>query len=141
MSLISQFPSSLTYAIVAVVVVCLLPYVCAAAAKMSGGFNAKTDNADPRTFLANTKGMSARFNYAQLNSFESLPIFIAAVFMAMYCFVPQHIINAVAWLYVALRVIYIAAYALNMSAFRSVAWLLSLSCCLLLFYFSYILIR
>ena len=140
MSFISQFPNNLTYVIVAVMVACLLPYICAALAKMTGGFNAKTDNANPRAFLANTQGMSARFNYAQLNSFESLPIFIAAIFMAAYSFVPQQIINVLAWLYVVLRIIYIAAYALNWPLFRSVVWLLSLLCCLMLFYCSFMLV-
>lgn len=140
MSFISQFPNNLAYAIMAVMVACLLPYICAALAKMTGGFNAKIDNANPRVFLANTQGVSARFNYAQLNSFESLPIFIAAVFLATYSFVPQQIINVLSWLYVALRIIYIAAYALNWSLFRSVVWLLSLLCCLMLFYCSLMLV-
>ncbi len=120
----------------AVVVACLLPYVFAILSKKVGGFDFKTDNHHPRDFLAKTTGLSARLNAAQANSFESLPIFIGAVLLAMYCFVPQNIINFLAWFYVLLRVIFGVAYAYDLAMFRSVIWGLSLMCCLQLFYFS-----
>lgn len=123
------------YAIVAMVVACLLPFVFALFAKVVGGFTPQ-DNQNPRAFLANTTGLSARLNAVQANSFESLPIFIGAVIIAMYAFVPQNVINGMAWLYVILRIIYGVAYALNLATFRSVVWGLSLLCCLQLFYFS-----
>ena len=137
MSMIEAFPSDLSYAIVALMVACVLPYVFALLAKKAGGFALK-DNKNPRAFLANTTGLSARLNAAQANSFEGLPIFIGAVLLAMYVFVPQNVINFLAWFYVLLRVLYGVAYALDMATFRSVIWGLSLGCCLLLFYFAWI---
>lgn len=140
MSVIQSFPSELSYVIVAVAVACLLPYMFALFAKTTGGFNFKVDNRNPRAFLDKTQGISARLNAAQANSFEGLPMFIGAVLLAMYCFVPQHIINALAWLYVLLRVAYGLAYAYDLASLRSVIWGLSLGCCLLLFYFSWVMV-
>lgn len=135
-SWVMLFSDKASHAIIAVVVACLLPCVCAFLAKLVGGFNFKIDNQNPREFLAKSTGLSARLNASQTNSFEGLPMFIGAVIFAMYAFVPQNIINALAWLYVLLRVVYVVAYALNLAMFRSVIWVLSLTCCLQLFYFA-----
>lgn len=135
-SWVMLFSDKASHAIIAVVVACLLPFVCAFLAKLVGGFDFKTDNQNPREFLAKSTGLSARLNASQANSFEGLPMFIGAVVFAMYAFVPQNIVNAVAWLYVLLRVIYVMAYAMNLALFRSVIWVLSLTCCLQLFYLS-----
>ena len=140
MGLIQRFPSELSYIIVAMVVACLLPYVFAFLAKMMGGFDVKIDNHHPRDFLNRTQGLSARLNAIQANSFENLPIFIGAVLIAMYCFVPQNTINVLAWFYVLLRMVYAVAYAFDLPSLRSVIWGLSLGCCLLLFYFSWIMV-
>lgn len=136
MNWILHVPNGTHYAIVALMVACVLPFVFAFLAKMAGGFDFKADNHNPRAFLAQTTGLSARLNAVQANSFESLPIFIGAVLVAMYCFVPQNVVNGMAWLYVMLRLIYGVAYAMNLATFRSVIWGLSLVCCLQLFYFA-----
>ncbi|MGK8251806.1 MAPEG family [Moraxella lacunata] len=136
MNWILHVPYDTHYAIVALMVACVLPFVFAFLAKMVSGFDFKTDNQNPRAFLAQTTGLSARLNAVQANSFESLPIFIGAVLVAMYCFVPQNVVNGMAWLYVVLRLIYGVAYAMNLATFRSVVWGLSLVCCLQLFYFA-----
>ncbi len=134
MNWILYVPSDVDYAVMAILAACALPFVFAFFAKMVGGFRFKVDNETPREFLAKTTGLAARLNAAQANSFESLPIFIGAVLIAMYCFVPQNVVNGVAWLYVLLRVIYGVAYAANLATFRSVIWTLSFVCCLQLFY-------
>lgn len=139
MMFVANFSPNIDIAIKAMLVACLLPFVFALLSKVSGGFR-RADNADPRAFLAKTTGMAARLNAAQANSFESLPIFLAAVIVAMYCFVPQNVINVVAWLYVLLRIGYGMAYALNVPLVRSVLWLLSIICCVVLFYFAMILV-
>ncbi|UYZ68343.1 MAPEG family protein [Moraxella bovis] len=136
MNWILHVPNGTHYAILALMVACVLPFVFAFLAKMAGGFDFKSDNQNPRAFLAQTTGLSARLNAVQANSFESLPIFIGAVLVAMYCFVPQNVVNGMAWLYVVLRLIYGVAYAMNLATFRSVIWGLSLVCCLQLFYFA-----
>ena len=136
MNWILYIPKDTHHAIMALMSACVLPFIFAFLAKMTGGFDLKKDNQNPRAFLAQTKGLSSRLIAVQANSFESLPIFIGAVLIAMYCFVPQNVINGMAWLYVVLRIIYGVAYAMNLATFRSVVWGLSLMCCLQLFYFA-----
>lgn len=126
-------PDTAASAIWAMVVASLLPLLMAMFAKMIGGFNL-ADNAHPRSFLQNTSGAAARANAAQQNSYETLPVFLAAVIVAMLFFVPQSIINTLAWLYVLIRVGFCIAYITNLAMFRSVLWVLSMICCLMLFY-------
>lgn len=120
-------------AIWAMVVASLLPLLMAMSAKVFGGFHL-ADNAHPRDFLQQTTGAAARANAAQQNSYETLPVFLAAVLVAMLFFVPQLIINTLAWLYVLIRVGYCVAYITNLATFRSILWVLSIACCLMLFY-------
>lgn len=126
-------PDTSAAAIWAMVVASLLPLTMAMMAKIFGGFKL-TDNAHPRDFLQQTTGMAARANAAQKNGYETLPIFLVAVLVAMLFFVPQSIINTLAWLYVLIRIGYNVAYITNLSMFRSVLWVLSIICCLMLFY-------
>lgn len=128
-------PNSTVTAIYAMMTACFLPFVFAIAAKALGGFTAK-DNANPRTFLANTTGAAARANAVQANSFESLPMFLAAVILAIMFFVPQQVVNNFAWMYVAIRIAYGVAYVLNLALFRSILWALSIACIVMLFYLS-----
>ncbi|OOS04646.1 Uncharacterized conserved protein, MAPEG superfamily [Moraxella cuniculi DSM 21768] len=128
--------TSIKLTIVLMIIAVLLPYVCTILCKALGGFRAK-DNQSPREFLAKTTGAAARLNYAQLNSFESLPIFLASVIIALYTFVPVEIINMLATGFVLFRLCYIYSYAANLSLFRSVSWFCSLSCCLMLLILSY----
>ena len=120
-------------AIWSMVVASLLPLAMALTAKVIGGFKL-ADNAHPRDFLQSTTGAAARANAAQKNSYETLPVFLAAVLTAMLFFVPQSIINILAWLYVLIRIGFCVAYITNLATFRSILWVLSIACCLMLFY-------
>ncbi len=106
---------------------CLLPYLFTAIAKIFAGFNLK-DNQNPREFLAKTTGVAARANAAQQNSFESLPLFVAAVLMAEYMVVPDYIISLLSGAYLLLRVAYGICYLANWSSLRTIIWLLSMAC-------------
>ena len=126
-------PDSAASGIWAMVVASLLPLAMALTAKAIGGFNL-ADNAHPRDFLQGTTGAAARANAAQQNSYETLPVFLAAVLAAMLFFVPQMIVNTLAWLYVLIRIGFCVAYITNLAMFRSILWGLSIACCLMLFY-------
>ncbi|MGO2302199.1 MAG: MAPEG family protein [Psychrobacter sp.] len=52
----------------------------------------------------------------------------------MLFFVPQSIINVLAWLYVLIRIGFCVAYIANLATFRSILWVLSMACSLMLFY-------
>lgn len=116
-----------------IIIACLLPYVFTVVAKMSGGFK-REDNQNPREFLAKTTGLAARANAVQQNSFESLPLFIAAVLMAEYMVIPQVVVMMFGIAYIVLRIIYGICYLANWATLRSIVWMLSLLCpiCILL---------
>lgn len=114
-----------------ILIACLLPYVFAMIAKKTAGFKAK-DNQHPRDFLAKTTGLAARANAAQQNSFESLPLFIAAILMAEYMVISQNVIMTFGMAYIVLRILYGICYLANWATLRSIVWLLSLLCPILL---------
>lgn len=132
-NLLEAVPETANIAIWAMVVASFLPLAFAATAKALGGFGL-ADNANPREFMHNISGAAARANAAQQNSYETLPVFLAAVIVAMLFFVPQLVINVLAWLYVFIRIGYGIAYIANLPTFRSILWALSMVCCVLLFY-------
>lgn len=114
-----------------VLVAALLPIMCAGIAKSGaigrsrrdGGY----DNGDPRAWLAVQSGWRARANAAQANSFEALPFFIGAVVIAQQLSAPQSRIDALALIFVGLRLAYIVSYVGGWASVRSVLWVLALA--------------
>jgi uncharacterized MAPEG superfamily protein len=113
-----------------VLVMALLPIVCAGIAKagmfgkprMQGGY----DNADPRAWLARQTDWRARANAAQANSFEALPFFIGAVIIAHQLGAHQARLDILAFMFVVLRLLYIMMYVSGMANLRSAVWTLAL---------------
>ena len=126
-------PDTANVAIWSMMIASVLPLLFAILAKVLGGFG-MADNSHPRDVVAKYTGRAARANAAQQNSYESLPIFLASVIVAMLFFVPQVVINYLAVMYVMLRVIYGIAYIINLPTLRSIIWTLSMACCFMLFY-------
>ena len=126
-------PDTANVAIWSMMIASVLPLLFAILAKVLGGFGV-ADNSHPRDVIAKYTGRAARANAAQQNSYESLPIFLASVIVAMLFFVPQVVINYLAVMYVMLRVIYGIAYIVNLPTLRSIIWTLSMACCFMLFY-------
>lgn len=114
-----------------ILIACLLPYIFAVIAKMAGGFRAQ-DNQNPREFLSKTTGLAARANAVQQNSFEGLPLFIAAILMAEYMVLPQQITMIFGIAYIVLRVVYGLCYLANWATLRSIVWFMAISCPVLL---------
>ncbi|NNP72493.1 hypothetical protein A7P53_07925 [Acinetobacter defluvii] len=110
-----------------ILIACLLPYVFTIIAKAAGGFKGR-DNQNPREFLAKTTGLAARANAVQQNSFESLPLFIAAILMAEYMVVPQGFTMMMGTAYIVLRIIYGLCYLLNLATLRTIIWFMSMAC-------------
>ncbi len=113
-----------------VLVVALLPIVCAGIAKWGmfrvprreGGY----DNVDPRAWLARQGDWRARANAAQANSFEALPFFIGAVVIAHQLGANQTMVDVLAFVFVVLRVVYILLYVGGQASARSAVWALAL---------------
>ena len=114
----------MTSAALAVMVAGLLPVVCAGMAKWGAR---DYDNRDPRAWLARQDGRRARANAAQNNSLEAFPFFAAAVVLALQPGGDAAQVALWAWLFVALRVLYIACYVSDRATWRSVVWMLALA--------------
>ena len=119
-----------------VLVACLLPIVAAGVAKW-GTFSRSADrggydNHDPRAWLARQSGYRARANAAQANSFEALPLFIAAVLTAQQLQVAQYLIDALALAFVLLRMAYIYLYVTDRAEARTTVWTAALVVCIAL---------
>ena len=122
--------AGLTLAYWAVVVVALLPIVCAGVAKWGqigrsrrdGGY----DNHNPRVWLAGQTDWRARANAAQSNSFEVMPFFIGAVIIAHQHGAAQGRIDMLALAFAFLRLLYILLYLADQANARSVVWGLGL---------------
>jgi uncharacterized MAPEG superfamily protein len=107
----------------------LLPYVSTLIAKSKPGF----DNANPRAWLQQQVGFRQRANGAQQNSFESLPLFAAAVIIAQFLHAPAHIVDGLALGFIAARVLYVICYIADFPALRSLCWFAGIACCVALF--------
>jgi uncharacterized MAPEG superfamily protein len=121
---------SFTVAYWCVLVMALMPVVCAGIAKSGkmgtprreGGY----DNDNPRNWLSLQTDWRARANNAQANTFEALPFFFAAVIIAHQLQAPQWRIDLLALAFVVLRAAYVAAYVKNMANLRSAVWVIAL---------------
>ncbi|MEY4882942.1 MAG: hypothetical protein RIS34_796 [Pseudomonadota bacterium] len=114
-----------------VLVAALLPLFCAGIAK-SGMFGKPRrdggyDNRNPRVWLAGQSDWRARANAAQSNSFEAFPFFAAAVIIAHQLGAVQVSLDALAFLFVVLRLIYIMMYVADSALARSIIWTLALA--------------
>ncbi|PZP36489.1 MAG: hypothetical protein DI603_00515 [Roseateles depolymerans] len=127
----------MTMAQVCLLISCVLPVGCAVIAK-SRGFGRRPrdggfDNHAPREWLARQQGWQARANAAQANSWEALPVFLAALFVAHQNEVPQATVDLLSLAHLACRLLFVAAYLADRASLRSLAWVSSFGCCVALF--------
>ncbi len=121
----------MTFAIFTILLVALMPIVCAGIAKggkfkthpRDGGF----DNRNPRDWLAKQEGYRKWADGAQQNSWEALPFFASAVIV-------NHILggagitaNLLAAAFVLLRAMYVYLYLSGKHGARSLAWVIALA--------------
>ncbi|KAH8901116.1 hypothetical protein GQ53DRAFT_814597 [Thozetella sp. PMI_491] len=109
--------------------------------------NGRYDNANSRghaftstlqkTLPSDVLAMYERCKSAERNGFENLPLFAAAVLAANYAGVDKTTLDATAWSYVALRIVYTLCYinikSQKKSHIRSGVWALSIFACMSLF--------
>ncbi|NBA96650.1 MAPEG family protein [Pseudomonas sp. R5(2019)] len=116
----------MTVAFWCVLIALFLPYVCALTAKLGGGFGLR-QNHDPRTFLEGLQGFPKRAHAAQLNSFEILPAFIAAVIIADILGNAEQVTQDVlAVMFITSRLLYIICYLADWATLRSLVWFVGL---------------
>ena len=112
----------------------LLPYVWAGV----GGYHKKQqfgslDANHPRAQSAALEDTGARTNAAQLNSWEALPVFVAAVTVAHLAGAAVGLSAAAALLFVAGRVLHGVFYITDLAPLRSLSFVVGLGSCLWLF--------
>lgn len=113
----------MTIALWCVFVAGILPYVAVVIAKSGrSGF----DNRDPRGWLARQEGYRKRANAAQLNAFEAFPFFAAAVIVAHLLNGPQSLVDVLALIFIAARVLHLVLYLSNQAPLRSLVWFVGL---------------
>ncbi|HCT40127.1 MAG TPA: hypothetical protein DF427_02880 [Moraxellaceae bacterium] len=110
----------------------LLPYIWTGVAKFTSGFRPR-DNHNPREYLDKLEGPAKRAHWAQLNTFESIPGFMAAVIIAHLAAAPQVAIDAIAVTYIGLRLLYGVLYITDKAAMRSLVWAGGVACIVALF--------
>lgn len=111
-------------AIVCLIVAALLPYVTVAIAKSEPGY----DNRAPRDWSQRLEGTRRRAYAAHLNHLEVFPVFATAVIVALIRDVAEPLLATLSVAYVVLRVAYVAAYAADYGALRSLVWLMAFAC-------------
>ncbi len=110
----------MTIAYWCILITALLPYLWVAIAKRSGE---RYNNRSPREWQARqTNPRSLRAHAAQLNGFESFPIFVAGVLMAQSVGIAPHLISTLAIVFTAARVLHGIFYIANQPALRSLVW-------------------
>jgi uncharacterized MAPEG superfamily protein len=110
-----------------------MPILVVGYAKSGGRYN----NNAPRESLDQLEGAKRRAYYAHLNCFEALPVFIAALFVAVWTKGPQNMVDALAVGFVLCRILYVLAYIADRASLRSVVWSLAYLCALGLFVSGY----
>jgi uncharacterized MAPEG superfamily protein len=112
------------------------PWLMAVIKKSALASNGYYNNSAPRAGLENLQGVSRRALWAEKNSFEILPAYIAAVVVAHMAGAVQAYIDLIAILFIATRALYALCYLMNWATLRSIVWTLGLICIVSLFVIS-----
>ncbi|MEM9183465.1 MAG: MAPEG family protein [Pseudomonadota bacterium] len=102
-----------------VLIATVMPLFWTGIAKYSGRY----DNRQPRVYLAESSGYRQRAHWAQLNAFEALPGFAAAVIIAHLAGADPLWMDRLAVLFIVFRLAHGAAYVADWPGTRSAVWL------------------
>jgi uncharacterized MAPEG superfamily protein len=116
--------------VLAVLIAGLMPVICAGIAKWG---RKDYDNHNPRAWYASIDGFAARANAAQQNCLEAFPFFAAGVILAALSGTDGDALEAVSWLFIVVRVAYIACYLNDKATWRSIFWLVGFGCTVYLY--------
>lgn len=122
--------AAMTVAFWCVLAAAVLPWVATGIAKAGGE---RYNNRDPRAWLDKQQGFRRRAHHAQANSFEAFPFFAAAVIIAHLSGAPPAQLDALALLFVAARVAYLACYLADWHWARSLTWFIGWLTCVVIF--------
>lgn len=124
----------MTLALWCVLIAILMPFLWIGVAKFSGKNKMPvSENARPRAWLAQLEGRQQRAHWAQLNAFEALPGFAAAVIIAEMLGGSQLAVNILAVLFIVFRLAHGFCYLNNLATQRSLVWFGAMLCVIGLF--------
>jgi uncharacterized MAPEG superfamily protein len=103
-----------------------LPWLMAALKKSPLASSGKYSNRAPRAMQPELQGFSQRAHWAEQNSFEILPAFIAAVLVAHFAGAEQATVDLLAIGFIVSRVVYSICYLMNWASLRSLVWVVGL---------------
>jgi uncharacterized MAPEG superfamily protein len=128
----------MTLAHICIAVAIGTPYIFTTIAKFSRPGFTFAQNHNPRDWLAQLEGPRKRAHAAQLNSFEAVPAFCAAVLVAHQVgTAAQSTIDALAVAFVVSRLLYGAFYVADQAVLRSLVWFAGMLCIAALFAVSF----
>ena len=110
----------------------VVPFIFTIYAKATKTF----DNAKPREYMERLDGARKRAHWAVQNSYETFPLFVAAVLLAERAGVAQSTVNMLAVAFVVARLVYGVMYVCDKATLRSLVWVASMACVVSLFVLS-----
>jgi uncharacterized MAPEG superfamily protein len=112
----------MTIAFICVLIAIILPQIWAAVAKSQLVKSKQYDNSASRLQLENLTGPQQRAKWAEQNSYEALPGFIAAVIIAHLAGAEQATMDMLAVVHVVARLAYGVCYIRDLPSLRSLVW-------------------
>ena len=126
----------MTIALWSLLAAIFMPWVLTIFAKAPAAKQGQYDNRSPRISLNQLQGLSQRANWAQQNSFEILPGYIAAVLVAHMAEANQVTLDWLAVIFILSRILFAICYLKDWSTLRSLVWTLGVACIVAMFIIS-----
>ncbi|MDG1693635.1 MAG: MAPEG family protein [Porticoccaceae bacterium] len=123
----------MTIAFWTLLIAIMLPWLMALIKKTPASLHGKYNNRAPRASEQNLEGVSQRVLWAEQNSYEILPGYIAAIFVSFLVGAEQYCIDIFALIFIASRILYCLCYIKNWPSLRSAVWVVSLLCIIAIF--------
>jgi uncharacterized MAPEG superfamily protein len=124
----------MTIAYWTILIAIFMPWVLTIFAKTPAARKGKYNNSAPRDFLSQVDGYSQRAYWAQQNTFEILPGYLAAIIVAHLAGAEQSSIDGLAVTFIVSRIVYAICYLMDWATLRSLVWSVGVACILGLFF-------
>jgi uncharacterized MAPEG superfamily protein len=111
----------------------MLPWLMALIKKTPSSLHGKYDNRAPRAGEQNLQGVSQRVSWAEQNSYEILPGYIAAIIVSYLVGAEQYCIDIFALIFIGSRILYCLCYIKDWPSLRSAVWVVGLLCIIAIF--------
>ena len=114
----------------------MLPWLMALIKKTPSSLHGKYNNRAPRAGEQDLQGVSQRVSWAEQNSYEILPGYIAAIIVSYLVGAEQYCIDIFALIFIGSRILYCLCYIKDWPSLRSAVWVVGLLCIIAIFVMS-----